>query len=52
MENYYNIIQEAINNLHWIEITAVITGIIYVILAARENVWCWSFGIVSAALWS
>lgn len=52
MENYYNIIQEAITNLHWIEITAVITGIIYVILAARENVWCWSFGIVSAALWS
>lgn len=52
MDNYFYIIQEAYNNLHWIETTAVVTGIIYVILAARENVWCWSFGIVSAALWS
>lgn len=52
MDNYFNIIQEAYNNLHWVETTAVITGIVYVILAARENVWCWSFGIVSAALWS
>lgn len=55
MNNYEDIIlilQKAYNNLHWVEITAVITGVIYVILAARENVWCWSFGIVSAALWS
>lgn len=45
-------LQEAIYNLPEVEIFAVLTGIIYVVLAARENIWCWSFGIVSAALWS
>ena len=34
----------------WIEIWAVITGLIYVILAVKENVWCWLFGIVSSLL--
>lgn len=52
MDSYFNIIQEAYQHLHWVETTAVLTGIIYVILAARENALCWPFGIVSAALWS
>lgn len=46
MEN----INTAIAQMTWIEVVAVITGIIYVILAAKENVWCWSFGIVSSVL--
>lgn len=28
-----------------------VTAVIYVILALKENIWCWSFGIVSSALW-
>lgn len=29
-----------------LEWTAVITSIIYVILAAKESIWCWFFGII------
>ena len=43
-------INNAIAQMTWVEVVAVITGIIYVILAARENVWCWIFGIISSAL--
>lgn len=28
------------------------TAIIYVVLAARENAWCWAWGIVSCSLWA
>lgn len=52
MENLPELLQKAIEAMSIVEIVSVITGIIYVILAARENVWCWAFGIVSAALWS
>jgi len=34
----------------WVEIWAVITGLIYVILAARTHIWCWFFGIISSGL--
>lgn len=34
----------------WVEIWAVVTGLIYVILAAREHVACWMFGIISSLL--
>lgn len=43
-------IRIALTQMTWVEIAAVITGIIYVILAARENIWCWSFGIISSLL--
>lgn len=36
--------------MHWAELWAVPMGIIYVVLAARENIWCWLFGIVNAVL--
>jgi len=38
--------------LHWSEIGAVIFAIAYLILAARENVWCWFWGILSCGLWA
>lgn len=40
----------ALKEMTWVEIWAVITGLIYVVLAARENIWCWSFGIISSVL--
>ena len=43
-------IQSAIAQMHWAEIAAVFTGIIYVILAAKENIWCWFWGILNALL--
>ncbi len=46
--------QELINQLQQqtpIEWLAVITGLIYVILAAKEKNICWIFGIISTACW-
>ncbi|MDQ3108639.1 MAG: nicotinamide riboside transporter PnuC [Bacteroidota bacterium] len=34
-----------------IEWFAIITALIYVILAAKESAWCWLFGIISAGLY-
>ena len=34
----------------WIEWTAVITGLLFIVLMISENIWTWAFGIVSSAL--
>lgn len=44
------VITDAIKNMTWVEIVAVLTGLIYVILAVRENILCWPFGIISSVL--
>lgn len=36
---------------NWIENTAVITGLIYLFLSIKQNIWCWLFGIVSSAVY-
>ena len=41
---------QAMQAMHWLEVGAVVTGIIYVMLATRENIWCWFFGIISSGL--
>ena len=41
---------EYASSLGWIQWSAFITSIIYVILAAKENIWCWLFGLVSVIL--
>jgi len=30
----------------------MLTGLVYVVLAARESVWCWPWGILSCAAWA
>jgi nicotinamide mononucleotide transporter len=40
----------ALERLHWAEAGAVAAGIAYVILAAREHIWCWFFGVVGSVL--
>jgi nicotinamide mononucleotide transporter len=42
---------EAARSTSFIEWIAIVTALIYVVLATRENKWCWSFGIISAALY-
>jgi nicotinamide mononucleotide transporter len=32
------------------ELAAFLTGVVYVVLAVRQNVWCWPAGIVSVGL--
>jgi nicotinamide mononucleotide transporter len=34
-----------------IEFAGVLTGLIYVVLAARGSAWCWLFGIISSGLY-
>ncbi|MFT5764161.1 MAG: nicotinamide mononucleotide transporter [Saprospiraceae bacterium] len=48
--SFLEVLNTALENMTWIEIWAVITGLIYVILAAKENIWCWFFGIISSVL--
>lgn len=40
-------------DLNWnaVEIIAVLASIIYVILAAKQNIWCWLFAIISITLY-
>lgn len=38
--------------LSWVDWTTTISALIYVTLAARDNVWCWFFGIISCSLWA
>ncbi len=40
---------EELLNQSWTQWTALVTGVIYVLLAARANNLCWVFGIVSCA---
>ncbi len=48
--DWVEMLLEAAGNLHWAEVGAVLFGIVYIVLAARENIWCWLFGIVGSAL--
>lgn len=45
------ILKEA-GDMSWVDWTATLTGIVYIILAARSNVWCWFWGIISCGLWA
>ena len=40
-------------NFNWsaIECVAVFFSILYIILAAKENIWCWVAGAISASLY-
>ncbi|CAN5303488.1 nicotinamide riboside transporter PnuC [soil metagenome] len=41
----------AVKNTGSVEWIAIVTALFYVVLATRENAWCWIFGIISAALY-
>lgn len=43
---------EILSVLDWREGLAVLFGLLYVILAARNVVWCWFWGILSCLLWA
>lgn len=35
----------------WWEVPAVVLAILYLVLAARENIWCWAAGFASTAIY-
>jgi nicotinamide mononucleotide transporter len=51
MANFTEALVNCIRETDVITWIATVTAVIYVILALKENIWCWSFGIVSSALW-
>ena len=51
MDLLEKIVAEALA-LGWVDWTVTITALVYVVLAARENPWCWVWGIVSCGLWA
>jgi len=40
----------SIQELNWLDIGALITGVVYVIAATREKAWCWPVGIANVML--
>jgi nicotinamide mononucleotide transporter len=46
-----NEIIEGVLNTGWLEGLGVLTGITYVILAARKQIACWSFAIISTSIY-
>jgi nicotinamide mononucleotide transporter len=36
---------------HWIEIFGALTGLIYIVLEIKENIWMWHVGIATSALY-
>ena len=47
MNELLGILYETIVNLTWLEIVAFASGLAYVILAAKESVWCWGVGLIN-----
>ena len=52
MKEIFDTIITNFAQLQWVEVSAVVTGLAYVILAARNHVACWSVGIISSSLWA
>lgn len=46
------VVLKQIKGLHIAEVVSVSTAIVYLILAARESIWCWLFGIISCSFWA
>ncbi len=48
-------LQNALNAVHsmsLLEVTAVVFALAYVLLAVKENVWCWLFAFLSTAIYT
>lgn len=50
--NFWTTLLNDLAAMGWVDWTTTITALIYVILAARDNVWCWFFGIISCSFWA
>jgi nicotinamide mononucleotide transporter len=52
MNNWIQAIFTAVQNMSSWELLAVVLAITYLLLAIRENVWCWLFAFVSTAIYT
>lgn len=50
----FSVTQQVLNAIlaqSWLEVVAVITAILYLVLAVKENKWCWFYGFISTAIY-
>lgn len=55
MPEFTTILQQIVQTLlhfSWIDWVATISALLYVLLAARGNNWCWLWAIISGVLWA
>ena len=52
MDNVFSLVQKALVAMTWLEVLAVLTSVAYLVLAARENIWCWFFAMVSVVCYT
>lgn len=52
MQTFIDAFWRELHNLSWKEVVAAITGLISVILAVRNNIWTWPWGIISVILYA
>ncbi len=47
-----SLLADQIGKQAYLDWAITITALVYVFLAARENTWCWAWGIVSCSMWA
>ena len=52
MDNWLQSVLSAASSMSPWELAGVIFAIAYLLLAVRENVWCWFFAFVSTAIYT
>ncbi len=51
MDKLINNLSSAFLAQSWLEVVAVITAVLYLVLAVKESRWCWVFGFISTAIY-
>lgn len=52
MDNFLSELNNVLTGTSYTELFAVVTSILYLLLAARESLWCWLFALISTALYT
>jgi nicotinamide mononucleotide transporter len=52
MENWLQTVLNAAQSMSLLEVAAVVFAMAYLLLAVRENVWCWFFAFLSTAIYT
>jgi len=51
LSEIFSRIIDAAKGTSWLEWAGIVTALLYVVLAAKENKWCWPFGIISSGIY-
>ena len=51
MQGLFSILLDQAHGFSLLEIVAVLTALLYLVLAIRENIWCWPFALISTAIY-